>query len=91
MSGIAAIIAKIMPSSPSINLEHIKMEATKAMEKEGAQNISFEIKEIAFGLKAIMMKFAISEDKGTDLVEHQLSKIKDVSSVSIEDYRRAFG
>jgi len=91
MSGIVAIIVKLMPSSPSVSLDQIMKEARHVMEKEGAKNISFETQEIAFGLKAIMMKFAIDEDKGTDIVEQTLSKIKDVSSVTIEDYRRAFG
>ena len=80
-----------MPSSPNTNLKEIEKKAQHALEKHGAKNISFEEKEVAFGLKSIHMRFAISEDKGTDLVETELSKIPDVSSVTIEDYRRAFG
>jgi len=91
MTSIAAIIVKIMPLSPSSNLKEIEKHAQHTMEKQGAKNISFEEKEVAFGLKSIHMKFAISEDKGTDLVETELSKLADISSVTIEDYRRAFG
>lgn len=91
MASIAAIIVKIMPSSPQSNLKEIERHAQHAMEKHGAKNISFETKEVAFGLKSIHMKMAIAEDKGTDLVENELSKLPDVSSVTIEDYRRAFG
>ncbi|MEK6847120.1 MAG: hypothetical protein AABY16_03050 [Nanoarchaeota archaeon] len=91
MPSIAAIIVKIMPASPNSNLKEIENHAQHIMEKHGAKNISFEEKEVAFGLKSISMKFAISEDKGTDLVENELAKLKDVSSVTIEDYRRAFG
>jgi len=91
MSGIVAIIVKIMPSSPETNLEEIKLLASKKLEEEGGQNISFEEKPIAFGLNAIMVKFAWPEEKDTDLVESTLSSIENVSSVSIEDYRRAFG
>ena len=54
-------------------------------------NISFEQKPIAFGLKAIIMKMDMPEDKGTDIVEEKLAKISGVSSITIEDYRRAFG
>jgi len=86
-----AIIVKIMPESPDVNLESIKKSAQSLMENEGAKNISFEEKPIAFGLIAIMMKFAMPEEKGTDLVESKLSSINQVSSVTIEDYRRAFG
>jgi len=88
---IAAIIVKIMPNSPDTNLEEIKNTAQSTLEKEGAKNISFEEKPIAFGLKAIMMKFAWPEEKDTSIIEEGLAKIKDVSSATIEDYRRAFG
>ncbi len=91
MPNIAAIIVKIMPSSPISNLREIENKAKHAMEKQGAKNITFEEREVAFGLKSIHMKLAIDESKGTDLVENELSKISEVSSVTIEDYRRAFG
>ncbi len=91
MPNVAAIIVKIMPGSPSSNLREIENKAKHAMEKQGAKNITFEEREVAFGLKSIHMKLAIDESKGTDLVENELSKIPDVSSVTIEDYRRAFG
>ena len=61
------------------------------MEKLNAKNISFEEKEIAFGLKAIMMKMAWPEEQNTEIIETTLSKIENVSSAQIEDYRRAFG
>jgi len=88
---IASLIVKIMPDSPESDLQEIETHARNLMEKEGAKNISFEQKPIAFGLKSIMMKFALPEEKGTDMVEHKLSSIEHVSSVTIEDYRRAFG
>ncbi|NCN98588.1 elongation factor 1-beta [Candidatus Pacearchaeota archaeon CG10_big_fil_rev_8_21_14_0_10_35_219] len=88
---VAALIVKIMPSSPDIDLGEIKEKAKKNLETEGAQNITFEEKPIAFGLKAIFVKFAWPEEKDTDVAENLLSKIENVSSVSIEDYRRAFG
>lgn len=88
---VVSIIVKIMPESPEVNLESLKKSAQSLMEQEGAKNISFEERPIAFGLKAIMMKFALDEAKGTDLVESKLGSIEKVSSVTIEDYRRAFG
>jgi translation elongation factor aEF-1 beta len=88
---IAAVIAKIMPQSPSSDLSKIEESARELLEKEGAKNISFEQKPIAFGLKAIMIKMAWPEEKSTDIIENKLSEINDVSSAEIEDYRRAFG
>ena len=80
-----------MPDSPDANLEAIKLTAKEFLEKEGAKNISFEEKPIAFSLKAIQVKLDFPEEKGTDIVESILSKIPHVSSLTIEDYRRAFG
>ena len=80
-----------MPDSPETNLAKIKETAQFLLNKEGAKNISFEEKPIAFGLKAILVKIDMPEEKGTDIVESTLAKIPGVSSVTIEDYRRAFG
>ena len=85
------IIVKIMPDSPSTDLEKIKATAKSSLEKEGAKNISIEEKPVAFGLKSVHVKMDMPEEKGTDLIESILSKIPHVSSVTIEDYRRAFG
>jgi len=89
--GIVAVIVKIMPESPSTDLEEIKSKAKNLMELEDAKKISFEIKPIAFGLNAIMMKMAWVEEKDTSIIENALSQIPKVSSVQIVDYRRAFG
>ena len=91
MAGIAAVIVKLMPSSPQVDLKMIESSAKELMEKEGAMNISFEEHPIAFGLSSIMLKMAWPEEKDTDLIENTLAKIENVNSVSIEDYRRAFG
>jgi translation elongation factor aEF-1 beta len=85
------VITKLMPESPSVDLSLIKDEAKTKLEKEGARNVSFEEKPIGFGIKALMVKTDMPEEKGTDLIENILSGIKGVSSVTIEDYRRAFG
>ena len=90
---MATVVIKIriLPDSPDTNLDEIKTKAISLLEPEGAKNISFEEKPIAFGLKALVLKTDMPEEKGTDLVEDILSKIPHVSSLTIEDYRRAFG
>ena len=88
---IVAVIVKVMPDSPEANLEEIQTQISKTLEEQGAQNLSFEQEPVAFGLNAIMAKFAWPEEKDTDLIETSIQKIEHVSSVSIEDYRRAFG
>ena len=91
MAGIAALIVKVMPSSPDVNLVELEEEALELLEKEGAQNISFTEEPVAFGLKAVMIKMAWPEDKETELVVECLNSIEEVSAVDIVDYRRAFG
>ena len=88
---IAAVIVKLMPESPNVNYEQIKKDSKYLLEKEGAKNISFEEIHIAFGIKAINIKFAWPEEKDTDIIENILIKVKQVTSAKIEDYRRAFG
>ena len=88
---IVAIITRIMPDSPESDLELIEKETTRILKEKGARNISFTEEDVAFGLRAILAKFAWPEEKDTNLIEDTLSKIQNVSSAKIEDYRRAFG
>ena len=91
MANTAVIIIKIMHESVDSDLEKIKEQVRHKMESNGAKAVTFEEKAVAFGLKAIILKMAFPEEKGTDLVEQEIAKIPHISSVTIEDYRRAFG
>ena len=91
MVGIVAVITKLMPDSPEADLGKIEKSAKEMLEKEGAKNISFEREPISYGLSSIKIKFAWPEEKNSDIIDNSLAKIKHVSSVQIEDYRRAFG
>jgi len=91
MGATAAIKIKIMPEGLDVNLEKIKKEGKKKIEKEGGVLTSYEEEPIAFGLKALIATLAWPEAKSTDLVETIFSEVKGVSSVSIIDYRRALG
>jgi translation elongation factor aEF-1 beta len=88
---IVAVIAKVMPEGLNVDLEGLKGKAQKVLEDEGAKNVSFEIKEVAFGLKALMVKFAWPEEQEGEIYETKLGEIEGVSSVDTVDYRRAFG
>jgi len=91
MAGIVAVIVSILPDSPNANLEEIKLKARSVLEEQGAKNLSFTEEPIAFGLKSIKLKFAWPEESSTDIIENELTNIPHVSSLKIEDYRRAFG
>ena len=89
--GTVSVKFKIMPSSPSTNLEKIKEKTKIVLEKHGGKNPSFVEEPIAFGLKAVIVLFAFSEEKSLDEIESLIAKIPDVSSVQMIDIRRAFG
>jgi len=91
MGGIVAVIVRIMPDSPEADLGPIKEKIKEKLTSFGSMNISIEEEEVAFGLKALNVKFAWPEEKNTDLIDNNLSEIENVSSVKIVDYRRAFG
>lgn len=91
MPATVVIITKLMPDAPDTDLEAMQQAALAALQAEGGKNISFEERPIAFGLKALIVKTDMPEEKGTDIMEQKLAAIPHVSSVTIEDYRRAFG
>ena len=88
----AGIQYKIMPESLETNLEKLKTEIKTKVEtfESGVLN---DIKEepIAFGLKALIITIALSEDEESDKLETALSEIEGISSVEMTDYRRVVG
>ena len=89
---IAGVRFKIMPESLDSNLETMKTDIQKKLKSfKGA--IFNDIKEepIAFGLKALILTFALPESQEVDLVQNGIQKVKSVSSVELIDYRRAVG
>lgn len=89
MVGTNAVTVQVMPESPDTNLEEVKQKIQEKLTK--AANIQIEEKDIAFGLKALMLVVAWPESEDTDEIENLISEIEGVSSAKIEDIRRAFG
>lgn len=87
--GIALVKLKILPESPSTDLEAIKTEAQEKIKSQEGNIGHFEEEEIAFGLKALIATINWPEEKDTDLIENTFKNIKGVSSVDIIDYRRS--
>lgn len=88
----AGIQFKIMPESVETPLEELKNKIKEAVEtfESGVFNEAKE-EPIAFGLKALIITIALSEDEESESVEKALSEIEGVSSVELIDYRRAVG
>ena len=81
-----------MPKGLEVDLEKLKNQIKEKVEsfESGVFNEAKE-EPIAFGLKALIVTIALSEDEESDAVEKALSKIEDVSSVELIDYRRVVG
>lgn len=89
--GTALITLKIMPESPDSDLEEIKSSSKAIIEKGQGKLENTKEEPIAFGLKAIIISFALDESLELESIEEELKKIQSVSSVQVIDMRRAFG
>ena len=88
----AGIQFKIMPEGLETNLEELKEKIKKKVEtfESGVFNEAKE-EPIAFGLKALIVTIALSEDEESEAVEKALNEIEGISSVELIDYRRVVG
>ena len=79
---------KIMPESPDVDLEALKVAIQAAMPAE-AEFHKIEEEPIAFGLVALNLIFSIEDGEGgTESTEEAMAKLADVASVEITDTRR---
>lgn len=82
------ILFKVMPESPSVNLDNLKKECIEVVSKAGEVG-KVEIKPVAFGLQSINLHVVCKEEEGSpDEVEEELNKLEDVNRAEIEDVRR---
>jgi len=82
---------KIMPSSPDVNLKELEGKIKEVLEKAEGKKIRFEQEPVAFGLKAIKAGFDLDESKNLDPIQEEIQNIENVSSIEVDDMRRAFG
>ena len=90
MPSQAVIQIKVMPDSPSADLDKIEKQ-TEELILKGTKQIKKEREPIAFGLIALKISFTWPEEQSTDPLMESISKIPQVSSAEIVDYRRAIG
>jgi len=87
MGEVAAKI-RVMPSGMDVDLNKLKDALTKVI-PEGARIHGFSEEPVAFGLKALMVVVKVGDiEGGTEKVEEEFSKVKDVESVSVEELGR---
>ncbi len=87
--GVALIQLKIMPSGLEVNLEDLKKIVTEKISTLDGEVTKIEEKDVAFGLKALIVFIRIDEDKDTSLIEDAMKDVEVVSSSDVVDYRRA--
>jgi len=89
--GTMLMTYKIMPSSPDVNLKELEGKIKEVLEKAEGKKIRFEQEPVAFGLKAIKAGFDLDESKNLDPIQEEIQNIENVSSIEVDDMRRAFG
>jgi len=89
--GTALVRIKIMPSSTEEDLKLIGKQAESTILKGKGTHYSSEEQSIAFGLKALVVSFALDESLELETIERALERIEGVNSVQVIDMRRAFG
>lgn len=86
------VTMEIMPEGPDTDLEAIKQKAKdKIAEKQGIIN-SIEERPVAFGLKAVIIVFAVDEKQGSpDPIAEWLETQEGITSAQITMVSRALG
>jgi len=88
---LCAVIFRVMPISPSVDMKNLQKNVEKRLKEIGAILHKVEEVPVAFGLKSLVFMIGWKEELDPDLIETELSKIKDVNSIEITDVRRAIG
>ena len=88
MAGINGAKYKLMPNSPEADLDKIQEDAKKMVEDFGGTNKEYLVEPVAFGLKSITVFFFYPDDKSTEHLEEEFTKIEDVQSAQLIDMRK---
>lgn len=91
--GHVIVTLKIMPKDPKVELTTIEKKAIDIIEQFEGEVGKVEIEPIAFGLKALKIKFIMDESRGFSEEEllNNINKIEGVNSSEVTDVRRAIG
>jgi elongation factor 1-beta len=78
--GNVALILRVMPESPEVNLDNLKNEIKTVL--PGVSDIKEE--PIGFGLKALKLAVLVNDQGGeSDAIEQKLNEIKGVERAEI--------
>ena len=86
--GEVVATVKLLPESPDVDLEQIKIHAQNVV-NEDAELHKIDEEPIAFGLVSLNVMFIVDDGEGgTEVVEEKLAQIQGVSNVEVLDVRR---
>ena len=89
----AIVTIKIMPESPSTDLEALEKKVVEYIEEFVGETETQSVTEpVAFGIKALKVTFVMDEQKGSpEELEKKISALEEVTSAETVDVRRAVG
>jgi translation elongation factor aEF-1 beta len=82
---------KVMPEDAETDIKKLLEACDKKATEQGATIAQHEIQPIAFGLNALILIIISEEKKGITGLEEALESIPDVSTIEVQDVRRAIG
>jgi len=83
--GQVAVIYRLMPTGVEVDMKAMAEEARKVIPPE-AKLQGMQVKDIAYGLKALLMRVLMADAGGTqDVVEAALAKVPHVENVEVID------
>ncbi|UCD03989.1 MAG: elongation factor 1-beta [Candidatus Woesearchaeota archaeon] len=82
---------KVMPEDAETNIKKLLESCDKKAAEQGATIAQHEIQPVAFGLNALMLIVISEESKGITSLEEALESIPEVSTIEVQDVRRAIG
>tara|TARA_Y100000310_G_scaffold340574_1_gene436883 strand:+ start:184 stop:462 length:279 start_codon:yes stop_codon:yes gene_type:complete len=84
---------KIMPENVNVDLETVKSTAVDKIKAFNADVLGdITVEPVAFGIKAVKIRFAYDENKGTtDDLEKEISNSDGIQSVEVLSVSRAMG
>ena len=84
--GDVAMIYRIMPESPDIDMESLKAQVKESAESVGAELNRADERPVAFGLKALEVAIVMDDKSGkSGELEEKLRSIKGIQSVELTD------
>ena len=84
--GDVAMIYRIMPESPEVDIERVQNDIKAAAESVGASLNRADIKPVAFGLKALEIVIIMDDKSGkSGELEEKLNAIEGVQGVELTD------